>query len=122
MPGTTKSAGTQTRTLRVEADVPNKDGALLPGMYLQVRFKLTSPSGAVRVPVAAVVTRSDGAKVAVIDGNGALRYRPGTLGRDYGPIVDVVSGLSGGETLVVRPGDDMPYGTRVEAVTTAAAK
>lgn len=114
---TTKSVSTQTRTLRVEVEVPNKDGALLPGMYLQVRFKLTSPPGVVRIPGAAVVTRSDGAKVAVIDSNGAVHYKQVTLGRDFGTVVEVVTGLSGGETLVVRPGDDMPDGTLVEAVT-----
>lgn len=118
---TTKSVSTQTRTLRVEVEVPNKDGALLPGMYLQVRFKLTSPPGVVRVPGAAVVTRSDGAKVAVIDSNGAVHYKQVTLGRDFGTVVEVVTGLSGGETLVVRPGDDMPDGTLVEAVTPSKA-
>lgn len=116
---TTRSVSTQTRTLRVEVEVPNRDGALLPGMYLQVRFKLTSPSGVVRVPGAAVVTRSDGAKVAVVDAGGAVRYRPVTLGRDFGATVEVVGGLQGGETLVVRPGDDLPDGTAVEPVSPA---
>lgn len=119
---TTRSVSTQTRTLRVEVEVPNKGGALLPGMYLQVRFKLASPPGVVRVPGAAVVTRSDGAKVAVIDDAGAVHYRPVTLGRDFGQTVEVVTGLSGGETLVVRPGDDMPDGTLVETVTPAGTK
>jgi RND family efflux transporter MFP subunit len=109
-----------TRTLRVEVDVPNPDKALLPGMYLQIRFNLEAPAAVVQVPGAAVITRADGAKVAVVDGAGAVRYRAVTVGRDLGTTVELTTGLAGGETLVVRPGDDLPDGTPVEAVTPAA--
>jgi RND family efflux transporter MFP subunit len=117
---TTGSVDPRTRTLRVEVEVPNKDGALMPGMYLQVRFRLDAPTGVVRVPGAAVVVRADGAKVAVLDTQGSIHYRPVQLGRDYGQSIEVVSGLSGGETLVVRPGDDLPDGTVVEPATASA--
>jgi RND family efflux transporter MFP subunit len=114
---TTNAIDPTTRTLRVEVDVPNPDGALLPGMYLQVRFSLEAPAAVVRVPGAAVITRADGAKVALVGEGQAVRYRPVTVGRDYGTTVDLVSGLTGGETLIIRPGDDLPDGTVVEPVT-----
>lgn len=114
---TTQSVDPLTRTLRVQVDVANPDGALLPGMFLQVRFRLDAVS-VVRVPGAAVVTRADGAKVAVLGAGNAVTYRGVKLGRDFGTVVEVVDGLSGGETLVVRPGDDIPAGTVVEPVPT----
>jgi RND family efflux transporter MFP subunit len=117
---TTAAVDPSTRTLRVEVDVPNPDAALLPGMYLQVRFRLEAPQGLVRVPGAAVVTRAGGTRVAVIDGSGTVHYRPVELGRDYGQVVEVTAGLTGGETLVVRPGDDLPDGAAVEPVPAAA--
>ncbi|WP_020469114.1 efflux RND transporter periplasmic adaptor subunit [Zavarzinella formosa] len=111
---TTHAVDPRTRTLRVQVDVPNADGALLPGMYLQVRFRLDVPTGVMRVPGAAVVTRAEGTKVAVLDSTGAIHYRPVQVGRDFGTTVEILSGLTGGETLVVRPGDDLPEGTLVE--------
>ena len=114
---TTQAVNVQTRTLRVEVDVPNPDHALLPGMYLQVRFQFDSPNSIVRVPGAAVVIRAEGAKVAIIEDDGKVNYRPVKLGRDFGTVVEVMEGLKGGERLVVRPGDDLAPGTYVEAVT-----
>lgn len=113
---TTQSVDARTRTLRVEVDVPNADHALLPGMYLQVRFRLDAPAQLVRVPGAAVIVRADGAKVAAVDADGRLTYRAVTLGRDYGTDIEVTTGLSGGERVVVRPGDDLPAGSFVESV------
>lgn len=113
---TTSAVDPHTRTLKVEVDVPNADRALLPGMYLQVRFRLDAPAHLVRVPGAAVIVRADGAKVAVVDTDGRLAYRGVTLGRDFGTDVEVTTGLSGGERVVVRPGDDLPAGSPVEPV------
>lgn len=113
---TTQAVNVQTRTLRVEVDVPNPGHELLPGMYLQVRFQLDNPGNVVRVPGAAVVVRAEGAKVAVVGPDGRVGYRPVKVGRDFGTTVEVTEGLSGGEKLVVRPGDDLAEGTAVEAV------
>ncbi len=117
---TTSAIDPATRTLRVEVDVPNPDRLLLPGMYLQVRFNLDAPAAVVRVPGAAVITRAGGPRVAVVDGAGAIRYKSVTVGRDFGTTVELADGLAGGETLVVRPGDDLPDGTVVEPVTPSA--
>jgi RND family efflux transporter MFP subunit len=114
---TTHSVNVQTRTLRVEVDVPNADHALLPGMYLQVRFQLEAPANIVRVPGAAVVVRAEGAKVAVIVPDERVSYRAVKLGRDYGTVIEVTEGLTGGERLVVRPGDDLAAGTLVDPIT-----
>ncbi len=113
---TTNAVDPVTRTLRVEVEVPNTDFALLPGMYLQVRFQFDNPTSIVRVPGAAVITRAEGAKVAIVDAQGTIRYRTVQVGRDFGSIIEVTGGLAGGETIVVRPGDDLAEGTPVEAV------
>lgn len=113
---TTNSVDPRTRTLRVEVDVPNPYGELFPGMYLQVRFHLDSPPNVIRVPGAAVITRAEGGKIALLDSQNSLRYRPVKIGRDFGSQVEVVEGLAGGETVVLRPGDDMAEGTVVEPV------
>jgi RND family efflux transporter MFP subunit len=114
---TTNALDPNTRTLRTEVDVPNPDGALLPGMYLQVTFALKREEAPVLVPTAALVIRTGGPKVAVLGEGQKVHYREVQLGRDYGAEVEVIAGLSGGETVVLHPGDDLPEGTAVEAVT-----
>jgi RND family efflux transporter MFP subunit len=105
-----------TRTLLTQIDVPNPKDALRPGMYLQVKFTVPRPASTVLVPGAALVWRPDGTVVAVTDSEQQVRYRKVQVGRDFGTEVEVVTGLEGGETIVVHPGDALPEGQQVEPV------
>jgi RND family efflux transporter MFP subunit len=105
-----------TRTLRTEVQVANPDNALRPGMYLQVKFIFNQKASPILIPSAAVVTRTDGPKVGVLDDLHKVHYLPVRLGRDYGAEVEVVAGLTAGQTVVVRPGDDLPEDSAVEPV------
>jgi RND family efflux transporter MFP subunit len=107
-----------TRTLLTEVDVPNPDDALRPGMYLRVKFIATRSTPSVLIPAAAVVTRNEGPEVALLVENNTVRYRKVQLGRDYGAEMEVVTGLNGGETVIVRPGDALKEGQRVEPAKT----
>jgi RND family efflux transporter MFP subunit len=105
-----------TRTLRTEVQVANPDNALRPGMYLQVKFIFNHEAAPVLIPSAAVVTRKEGPKVGVLDDEKQAHYRPVQLGRDYGAEVEVIAGLKDGDSVLVRPGDDLPEGSAVEPV------
>ncbi|HZV05726.1 MAG TPA: efflux RND transporter periplasmic adaptor subunit [Gemmataceae bacterium] len=113
---TANSLDLATRTLRTEVQVPNPDNALRPGMYLQVKFLFNREASPILIPSAAVVTRADGPKVGVMDNRMKVHYRQVQLGRDYGAEVEVLAGLTAGDTIVVRPGDDLPEGTVVDPV------
>jgi RND family efflux transporter MFP subunit len=105
-----------TRTLLTEVQVPNPENALRPGMYLQVKFVFDRSLVPILIPAAALVTRTDGPRVAVLDEQHRVRYRAVQVGRDYGAQIEVIEGLRAGDTVVVHPGDDIPEGTIVEAV------
>jgi len=105
-----------TRTLLTEVQVPNPESALRPGMYLQVKFVFDRTALPVRIPAAALATRTGGPRVAVLDGQHRVRYRTVQTGRDYGAEIDVIAGLKAGDSVVVHPGDDIPEGTAVEPV------
>jgi RND family efflux transporter MFP subunit len=111
---TARALDPNTRTLLTQIDVPNPDGALRPGMYLRVDLVADRPTPSVLIPSAALVTRNDGPEVALLGENKAVRYRKVQLGRDYGTEVEVVTGLEGGETVIVRPGDALAEGQAVE--------
>ena len=110
-----------TRTLRTQVNVPNPKGALLPGMYLQVKFAFDREVVPVIVPTAAVIVRTGSPRVAIVDEHEQVRYREVKLGRDLGEEVEVLGGLKPGQRVIVYPGDDLPEGTTIEP-TTAARK
>ena len=111
---TASSLDPNTRTMLTEVDVQNPDGALLPGMYLQVNFNLPRLAPSVMIPSAAITFRADGAWVGVLDGKNAVHYQKVQTGRDFGVEIEVLDGLSDGATVIVRPGDELPDGTVVQ--------
>ena len=105
-----------TRTLLTEVQVPNPDGALRPGMYLQVKFVFERQVPTVLIPAAALSTRSEGPRLAVLDAQNQVHFRAVELGRDFGMETEVLAGIDPGETVVVNPSDDLSEGTVVEPV------
>ncbi len=103
-----------TRTLLVEVHVQNAGHLLLPGMYAQVSFSNARSSPVVMISGDTIVVRSDGPQVATVGDGGAIHFQKISLGRDYGAESEVVSGLAGGETLVINPGDDIQEGVLVK--------
>ncbi|HVS36198.1 MAG TPA: efflux RND transporter periplasmic adaptor subunit [Gemmataceae bacterium] len=111
---TANSLDPNTRTLLTEVDVPNPDGALLPGMYLQVNFNFPRLAPTVMVPSAAITFRADGAWVGVLDERNAVHYQKVQTGRDFGTEMEVLDGLNEGAAVIVRPGDELADGTAVQ--------
>jgi len=105
-----------TRTMLTEVQVPNPDRALLPGMYLQVKFVSTIETPRILIPAAALVTGAEGTSVPVVDDANVVHYRKVELGHDFGAEVEVTVGLKGGERVVVHPGDALAEGTVVQIV------
>ena len=66
-----ESINAQARTMRVEVDMPNANHALVPGMYVNIAFRLP-PRGLVEVPAAALIFRASGTQVAQIDASGKI--------------------------------------------------
>lgn len=109
---TANSIEPASRTLRVEVDVDNPDGSLLPGAYVQVHLKLPGRTNAVTVPVSATLFRSEGLNVAAVR-DGHVVLVPISVGRDYGNELEVVSGLRSEEALIVNPPDSLANGQAV---------
>ena len=102
-----------SRTLLAEVRLRNDDRALMPGMYAQVKFTVAPADDVWIVPATAIVTRAAGSQVVAVRGDGSVKYLGVQLGRDFGQSVEIVSGLSGQERLVVSPPDGLKDGVRV---------
>jgi multidrug efflux pump subunit AcrA (membrane-fusion protein) len=110
---TAKAINPTARTLRVEIDLPNPDHALVPGMYVQASFELKN-SGLVQVPAAALIFRSKGPQIAVIDENGVVSIKDVTIARDDGNVVEIGSGLTIGDKVVLNLSTQIVDGEKVK--------
>jgi len=110
-----------TRTMQVEVSLPNKDGALLPGAYVQVGLPLAA-SGALSVPTNTLLFRGEGTRVAVVGAGGKVALRAVTLGRNNGTSVEVTGGLRATDRLVLNPPDSLVDGDVVTTEPPATAK
>src|SRR5579883_960860 len=112
---TAKAIDPTSRTLLVEVDVDNRKGELVPGAYVQVRFRLQSPVRSLIVPVPALLFRSEGLRIAIIEGNKA-KLVPITIGRDDGRVVEVTAGLHPEDQVIQNPPDSIIDGEVVHVV------
>jgi RND family efflux transporter MFP subunit len=104
-----------SRTLKVEVDVDNPTGRLLPGAYAFVHLKVPATTGAVTVPTNALLFRAEGLRAAVVR-NGQAKLAPIAIGHDYGSTVEVVSGLTADDAVIIDPSDSITDGSPVEIV------
>jgi RND family efflux transporter MFP subunit len=118
---TSESIDPATRTLLTEVDVPNRHGRLLPGGYAQVHLQVGAMSERLRVPVNALLFRSEGLRAVVVDAQHRLHLRPLTIGRDFGTTLEILNGLSTDDWIVLNPADSLDEGQQVN-VTTSASK
>ena len=114
---TAASIDAATRTMQVEITLANRDGALLPGAYVQVALPLAA-STTLEVPTNVLLFRGEGTRVAVVDAASKVRLRAVTLGRNLGETIEVLDGVGARDRLVVNPSDSLAEG---DAVTVNAA-
>jgi len=106
----------RARTFRAELDIPNPDGRLVSGEYVQVAFDLQN-NGMSQVPAAALVFATSGPRVAVVGPDGTVKFQPVTIGRDDGNEVELSSGVTDGERLVLNISNQIVAGQKVQVST-----
>lgn len=112
---TSWSLSTSNRSVRTEIDVPNKDGILRPGMYATVTVCLDERSDTLVLPITAIVQDGQNVYCCCVEA-GQIQLKPIVLGLRSGNEVEVVSGLSGNESIVLAQASSLRQGQRVEFV------
>ena len=100
------------RALVVEAEVPNPDGALKPGLFATSRIELAARTPGVLVPAAAVITSAGTSRVYVVGGDHA-EERIVTTGELVGDLVEITSGLKAGERVATKNVAQLADGVKV---------
>jgi RND family efflux transporter MFP subunit len=105
-----------TRTLNVEVDVDNRTEHLFPGAYAFVHLKLPASVGSVMISSNTLLFRSEGLRAGVVR-NGHVVLTPITIGQDYGSTIEVLSGLTPSDAVIVNPSDSLADGSTVRVST-----
>ena len=108
-----------SRTLLTEIDVDNPRNELLPGSYAEVHIKLPAATTTLQLPVDALIFKADGLQVASVDAHNRVALVTVTSGRDFGDMVEILSGLTGSERVISNPPDSLAPGNIVRVVTQA---
>ena len=101
-----------TRTMHTEVDVPNPDRLLIPGVYAEADVALEHRDDIPAVPLQAI--NHEGGKTTVfVVNSGQIEDRPVTLGIQTATDAEIVSGLVGGEEVIVSDRSGLKVGESV---------
>jgi RND family efflux transporter MFP subunit len=102
-----------TRTLNVEVDIDNAAGELLPGSYGFLHIGIPARQAPLILPSNTLIFRTQGLQAAVVrDGHAVLV--PIKIGHDFGDTVEVTSGVTAQDQVILDPPDSIADGTPVE--------
>jgi RND family efflux transporter MFP subunit len=104
----------QTRTMQTEIDFENRDGRLIPGMYAETRLSLREKKNALTVPLEAVARSGDDATVLAVNAQNILEERHVKLGLEDNSHVEVLSGLSDQDRVVIGNRSEFRNGQKIQ--------
>jgi RND family efflux transporter MFP subunit len=102
-----------TRTLNVEVDIDNPKGELLPGAYVFVHFKVPEHVASLMIPSNTLLFRAEGLRAGVVR-DGRVQLVPVKIGRDAGATVEISSGLTANDAVILDPSDSLANGQEVQ--------
>jgi RND family efflux transporter MFP subunit len=101
-----------TRSLQIEVTLPNVDGRLRPGAYVQVALPAAAHARLL-VPGNTLLFRAEGPRVAVVDANGRVQLRKIVIAQDLGQSLEIESGIGQSDQVIVNPSDSIADGDHV---------
>jgi RND family efflux transporter MFP subunit len=108
------SLDVQTRTMETEIDCDNRDGRLMPGMYTDTVLSLREKKNALTIPLEALVRNGEDATVLAVNADNTLEERHVKLGLEDNTRVEVVSGMSEGEQVVIGNRSQFRNGQKIQ--------
>jgi RND family efflux transporter MFP subunit len=103
-----------SRTLLTELQVPNETGELFPGAYALITLQATNSTGILTIPSNAVLFRSEGTTVGVVDADSKVEIRKITVDLNLGDRLEISQGLSEIDQVIVNPSDSLANGMTVK--------
>jgi len=119
---TSGAMSSDSRTLLVELEVDNSNHEILAGTFAQVRFTESKMAPGLTLPSNTLLFRSEGLQVGVVGEDGKVELRKVTLGRDFGPTVEILAGVNPNDRVILNPADSLVSGTSVRVAPPATER
>ena len=113
---------TSTGTARFKAEVENRDRALFPNQFVNVRLLVSTAHDVVLVPTAAIQPSPGGKLVYVVGADRAVKAVPVEVGAAEHDRTIITKGVAPGDLVVTSGVDKLEQGTRVVVSTRLAGK
>ncbi|MCH4092007.1 efflux RND transporter periplasmic adaptor subunit [Acetobacter sp.] len=118
----TNAMDAASRSMTVELQADNTDGALSAGSYCQVHLQLPGHPGSMELPATALMPSDHGIEVALLGADRKVTLRTIKLGRDFGDHVEVVSGLAATDMVIDNPPETIQNGDTVQLASMMVGK
>jgi membrane fusion protein, multidrug efflux system len=119
-----QSVDVASGTTRMQLGLDNNTGELMPGGYANVRLGLQRDGVPLSIPASALIFNQNGLRVATVGPDDKIQFKTVTIARDLGRTIELASGLTPEDRVVVTPPDGIADGdqVRVAGTTAKAAK
>ena len=102
-----------TRSRQIEIVLDNPDRKLIPGAYAEVSINLVKAIPAQIIPPSALVISKNDPYVVIVDKENKVRFQTVKIGRDLGKTIEIIDGVSPGDTLILSPSELLEEGEKV---------
>ncbi|HEX4583712.1 MAG TPA: efflux RND transporter periplasmic adaptor subunit [Burkholderiaceae bacterium] len=113
---------TTTGTVKLKAELANRDSTLFPNQFVNVRLHLDQIDNALTIPSAAVQRGAPGLYAYVVKADNTVQIRPLKTGPTEGDRVQVLEGLAANDRVVVDGVDKLRDGAAVELIDPATRR
>ncbi|MEO6784280.1 MAG: efflux RND transporter periplasmic adaptor subunit [Bradyrhizobium sp.] len=100
-------------TTRMQLALDNSGGELMPGGYANVRLSLASDGVPLHIPASALIFNQNGLRVATVGSDDKVVFKTVTIARDLGRDIELASGVSADDRIIVAPPDGIADGDQV---------
>ena len=110
---TARAIDSSTRTLLTQLEADNAKGEMLSGSFAEVHLPLPLGLTSWRLPSNTLLFRADGLHVATVDASNQVHLNPVRIGRDFGSEIEILSGVSEDDRVILNPADSLLAGSSV---------
>ncbi len=103
-------------TTRMQLGLDNSSGELMPGAYANVRMSLARDGVPLHIPASALIFNQNGLRVATVGPDDKVQFKTVTIARDLGKDIELASGISPEDRIIIAPPDGIADGDQVHVV------
>jgi membrane fusion protein, multidrug efflux system len=108
-----QSVNVSTGTTQMQLALDNSKEELMPGGYASVRLSLARENAPLHIPSSALMFNQSGLRVATVTPDDKILFKTVTIARDLGRDIELASGLTAEDRVIVAPPDGIADGDQV---------